>query len=287
MEEKKARKKRNIIISLIVTSSTAFVAFVLALALVIIPAQKYQNALSDIDEGNIVEAYEALVAMNDYKDSAALAESIFEDYKQAKLKVAGVGDTVYYGHYYQSTSGKEKSDVAWKVIDKKDHRLLLVSNIGLDCKPYHSEYTDVTWEDCSLRGWLNSEFLSEAFTPEEQANIPQVTVSADKNPEYPATDPGKDTKDKIFILSAAEATKYFETDTQRMCSVSNYAISKGSYISSDYTESGYSCWWVLRTPGSEQTYMTYVHFNGSIGYFGGSIIAQISAIRPAMWLEVN
>ena len=61
----------------------------------------------------------------------------------------------------------------------------------------------VTWETCSLRKWLNDEFVNEAFSKKEQKYIPTVTVPAHKNPKYD-TDPGKATKDKVFLLSAVE-----------------------------------------------------------------------------------
>ena len=42
-----------------------------------------------------------------------------------------------------------------------------------------SGYTPVTWADCTLRDWLNGEFLNTAFTSEEQAMLRSVVVSAD------------------------------------------------------------------------------------------------------------
>lgn len=80
----------------------------------------------------------------------------------------------------------------------------MISRYALDCRPYNKSDTAVTWESCTLRAWLNSEFLNEAFNGEEHALIPMVTVSADKNPSYD-TEPGKDTQDRVFLLSIKEA----------------------------------------------------------------------------------
>ena len=46
--------------------------------------------------------------------------------------------------------------------------------------------------------------------------IRPTKVTADKNPNY-STDPGKNTTDKVFLLSIIEAEKYFTLDNDRMC----------------------------------------------------------------------
>ena len=53
------------------------------------------------------------------------------------------------------------------------------------------------WETCTLRKWLNSDFLNSVFTEDEKTKINTVLVSADKNPEF-NSDPGSDTQDKVF-----------------------------------------------------------------------------------------
>ncbi len=63
-----------------------------------------------IEDGKYVEAYETLIDLNGYKDSAAKAKEIYEQYKVEKLKTAEVGDYVVFGSYEQeknSSNGKE------------------------------------------------------------------------------------------------------------------------------------------------------------------------------------
>ena len=67
--------------------------------------------------------------------------------------------------------------------------MLVISRYGLDCKPYNTEYEEITWETCSLRSWLNGEFYETAFIPEEKnvilpsslSDIPEP-ISADMMP---------------------------------------------------------------------------------------------------------
>ena len=77
-----------------------------------------------------------------------------------------------------------KEDIEWLVLETKDGKVLVISKFALDCKQYNMTYTDVTWETCSLRKWLNSSFLDAAFSSEEKAMIPMVTVAAEKYPDY-------------------------------------------------------------------------------------------------------
>lgn len=110
----------------------------------------------------------------------------------------------------------------WLVLAKEGNKVLVISKYALDCQPYNTSFTSVTWETCSLRKWLNGTFINNAFSAEEQAMIPTVTVSADKNPDY-STDPGNATQDKVFLLSITEANQYFTSDEARKCGTTEYA----------------------------------------------------------------
>ncbi len=239
---------------------------------------KYNEAIALMEAGNVVEAYEAFIALNGYKDSADKANSIYDKYQ---LKTANVGEYVFFGAYEQDNNASNgKEDIEWLVLDAKDSKMLVVSKYALDCKQYHTSYEDVTWEGCTLRGWLNNDFLNAAFSAEEKAMIPTVTVSADENPEYDV-DPGNATQDKVFLLSITEANTYFSADSQRQCMPTDYAVANGAWRSSG------NCWWWLRTPGHLQTYGAYVDFNGGIDESGTSVRYGNYAVRPAMWIDLG
>jgi hypothetical protein len=101
--------------------------------------------------------------------------------------------------------------MVWGVFsNKKDGKVLVVSKYALDCERYNASSIGVTWETCTLRKWLNDDFINSAFSADEKAIIPTVTVSADKNPQY-STYPGKATQDQVFLLSINEVEKYLHT----------------------------------------------------------------------------
>lgn len=280
--EKMKKKAKKVFIS-IASVACVCAVFLILLKTVIIPQYKLNKATQLIDSGDYKTACMLLDGLS-YKDSAEKLKSA----KQALIKTAKVGDIVYFGTYEQdndTTNGKE--DIEWLVLAKENNRILVVSDKALDCKPYNQSRDYVTWETCSLRNWLNNDFINAAFTAEERAKIPTVTVSADKNPEY-NTNPGNATKDKVFLLSIVEAEKYFTSDEARMCVPTEYAISNGAYTSGSYTKGGKAtCWWWLRSPGCNRNYAARVNLFGSVIGFGDIVDYDSDAVRPAMWITID
>ncbi len=198
------------------------------------------------------------------------------------VKNASVGDIVKFGHYEQDdddSNGKE--DIEWIVLNKEDNRVLLISKYGLDCQSYNKTDDMVSWETCSLRGWLNSSFVNAAFEAEEQAFIADSIVPADKNPKYTDVNPGNDTIDKVFLLSIDEANKYFSSNDERLCSPTKYSTAQGS-SGLDY------CVWILRTPGHFENQFAGVDSDGSIYESGGRVDLNYgSVVRPALWINIE
>lgn len=279
--------KRNKKIAIITTPIVcAIIAFIIVLNTVIIPNGKYNDAIALMDAGNIVEAYEALVALDGYKDSADKANSIYDKYMVEKmvekLKVAKAGDYVFFGAYEQdNNTSNGKEDVEWLVLEVKDGKALVVSKYALDCKQYNASNTAVTWETCTLRKWLNNDFINAAFSSYEKAMIPTVTVSADKNPDY-STYPGNATQDQVFLLSITEANKYFNSNGARQCKPTDYAVANDTWES----DRSYRRWW-LRSPGRYQDSAATVSYDGDVDVRSGSVDCDDLAVRPALWIDLN
>ena len=313
--EKRKKKAKKVFIA-IASVACVCAVFLILLKTVIIPKQKYNQAMELISSGDYDSAYELLeeigdnetIASNkydsaikyidsgDYKAACLLLDGLsykdssekFQSAKQALIKNAKVGDIVYFGTYEQdndTSNGKE--NIKWLVLAKEKNRILVISDKALDCQEYNSSDTSVTWETCTLRKWLNNDFINAAFSDDEKAMIPTVTVSADKNPEYD-TDPGNATKDRVFLLSIVEAEKYFTSDEARMCVPTEYAISNGAWTSDSYTEGGKAtCWWWLRSPGYYQYDAAFACIDGDINEHGNYVYGGNRAVRPAMWISID
>ncbi len=270
---------------LIVTASLCGFALLILIFLtveLIVPTIQYNEAVDLAESGKLDEAYDAFIVLDGFKDSADRAGKIRLPQNIEKIKEAKIGDYVKFGVYEQDNdtfNGKE--EIEWLVLDVKDSKVLVISKYALDSMPYNSTNEDVTWENCTLRDWLNSEFINTAFAADELAMIPTVTVSADKNPLY-NTNPGNATQDKVFLLSISEVYEYLTFGSARACMATDYADEKGAHTSGN----GY-CWWWLRSPGSEQNEASYVEFGWYIREDGDSVGDRGDAVRPAMWIELN
>lgn len=187
---------------------------------------------------------------------------------------------IKFGRYPQN-NGSFKEPIDWLVLQFKGNEALLVSWNALDCRPYHHEDSDITWENCDLRKWLNSEFLKEAFTPEEQSMIKLSKVVNDDTPEY-GTPSGNSTRDRIFCLSFAEAERYFKNDRERICRAAAPADAHGAFTD----RHGY-CWWWLRTSGYSNRDASFAGTDGALSPCGENVASSYNAVRPALWVKLE
>ena len=254
---------------------------------------KYNNAIALMDTGKYTEAIAAFEALNGYKDSISKIEecniNIYGEEVWSKIKSVNVGDMYSFGSYEQDNNKSNgQEDIEWLVLAKEGSKILVISKYALDCQQYNTSYTIVTWETCTLRKWLNNDFINSAFTANEKAMIPTVTVSADKNPDY-STNPGNATQDRVFLLSITEAYKYFGSNSARQCKPTKYVVAGGAYVNSD---NGLCFWW-LRSPGFDQDYAAgvYALYNdgddGEVGEYGDHVGRRDIAVRPALWIDLN
>lgn len=310
----KAAKKRKRIIAITAPIVVACIAFLIVLTTVIIPKQKLGKAMSLLDSGDYEAAYALLeeIGNNDaivsskYDRAAALINS--GDYNTALLLLKGlnyrdssekaaeclfltqkagltnvsIGSTIRFGHYEQDNNrynGKE--EIEWIVLAVDGDKALILSKYALDCQWYNSTYTNTTWEECSLRSWLNEAFYNAAFGADHQEMIISSTVSADINPSY-STSPGKSTTDRVFLLSITEVNKYFSSDSARQCQGTAYCYAQGAYK----TNKG-NCWWWLRSPGLNSKHAALVQGSGSVYNSGITVDGGIIAVRPALWINLG
>lgn len=217
------------------------------------------------------------------KDSTADAtDDKKSDNKTEVVNGHQVGDYIILGSYEQDNNiSNGKEEIEWLILDVQDGKALVISKYALDSKPFNDELKEVTWETCTLRTWLNNDFLNTAFDDNEQKRIQVVTVVAEDN--HPcSTDAGNDTQDKIFLLSCSEAKDMFESTDDRVCYATEYAISNGLWADDDN-----SCSWDLRTPGETQVENCGVNYSGIVGEYGSDVNDDDNGIRPAMWIEIG
>ncbi len=186
-----------------------------------------------------------------------------------------VGDIIEFGRYPQGARG-EVRPLEWRVLEVDGDTALLLTEKCIDCLPYNKEYADVTWRTCTLRKWMNKNFIRKAFDKSEQSFLMDCDIINYSNPDYGARG-GSRTWDRVFALSMFEADRYFKDDKSRASYPTDYAKSKKVYVEKGTGSSG---WW-LRSPGYNSGRAAYVFPGGGVFSDGGSVDDASNAVRPA------
>lgn len=291
-------------------------------------AQRYAEAAALMESGAYEEAQAAFEALGDYADSAVQAEICIyrraeeaynqADYAQAEALFASLGDVddaaararesrrkqiaagdyVAFGRWEQDDDLSNGPDpIEWLVLDRQGDRLLVITrNVFVEFQGFQTasdflnkgqdEY-HVWWEGSYTRKQLNTDFLYQAFDQDEQAAIPAVTVRTEANPanDY---DPGRDTIDRIFILSYAEMLRYLPSEADRAAEPTPYGKNT-LYINLRSTM------WHLRNPGY-RSHDSRIPDEKALVWENGTVDLQGSrddygqdwnGNRPVCWIDLS
>lgn len=236
-------------------------------------------------------------------------------YRRLRGKDATCATSASSNHYnwkedYLSYHYFKYEPIKWRVLEVNDGRALLLADQVLDDQKYNQKFEIITWENCSMRSWLNgreaiinqdgidytnTNFINTAFNVDEQKSIMTTKIINDNSSRY-ETDGGSDTLDKIFLLSESETytekaekygfTKYASTnDEGRTAQYSTYAYAMGCFksIVKNYTTNGR--WW-LRSPGTRCCAVDISEF-GDGKQSGISINSNDCGVRPALYLNLS
>ena len=206
-----------------------------------------------------------------------------------------VGDHVWFGAYPQTASGTDKTPIEWLVLDRDGDDVLLLSRYGLDCMPYHDRLEATAWSKCSLRTWLNDEFFYSAFTFEERQGVLSAFVDngAAQGCAGWLTSGGQNTIDRVFLLSYAEANRYFgltysDGNASSRAAPTDYALTRGAYAAEDCTtgDGARAGFWWLRSPGyAYQSRAAGVYHDGTLDF--DAVTYNRACVRPAIWVNLS
>lgn len=216
-------------------------------------------------------------------------------------------DCIYFGNYVQESMETNKTPVKWRVLSIDGNNAFLLSDQILELIKYNEgEPENLTWHTCSLRSWLNNEFVDETFSEKEQNSILESTVDNTIDDElkeaFPYTEWWDETptKDKVFCLSVEEVKNeaYGFPDTIKSSGIrkaedTEYVKSAEKMDEIDNYEKGVqpllrNSWW-LRTMGVGISYKedgSVVYGDGSIEWTG-ALIGELVGVRPALHLDIS
>lgn len=195
-----------------------------------------------------------------------------------KFENAKVGDVISFGSLALDDTNSDIEKILWKVLSVEKNRVLLLTTEGIDCKLYNTEAIETNWEKCSVRKWLNDDFLTNAFTEQETCRIVSSDISF-----FTESQEESICKDKLFLLSVSEAETYFSSDRERVCKPNSRALKNGAYADE---KEGNSSWW-LRSSGASAERAALVDETGAIDKSGDGVYCDGNVIRPAMWIYLD
>lgn len=317
----KAKKKAKKIAIIAAPIVCVCIAFVIVLTTVIIPNQKYNEAMDLIDSGDYESAYALLeeIGKNDviaankydraidlidsgdykaayalldglsYRDSEEKLQSMKSQQPQAFLGGADVGDTVTFGTYEQNNNYSDGNEnIEWVVIDKQEDKIMVVSKYIIAEQPFNTTNEGhISWENCTLRKWLNNDFLNEAFSGAEKNLITDTTVFST---EYLVVGATYSTTDKVFLLSENERNMLSSVDALKGIVTESVIAVFSDAANSDVANinpSNFEPLWWLRTTWeyADDPCASVVY---RVDYDGWTYAVEENAgVRPAMWISLK
>lgn len=218
----------------------------------------------DSDELAMILAYEKGLSYEaDAKWKAARAmfkKGAVEGYKDSEVKMVNAQKQILKASKPADFVRYGKCE--WQILDIKDGKALLAKRKSFVDKMYHDKSEMVTWSRCSLRKYLNDEFLKETFLTKEIENICDTSVKSVSNKKY-GTSGGEATTDKIFILDEATVNEYDEILKNKKKNMR------------------------LREPGKEASTTTFFDINGEVVEYGFPVDSNGLYVCPCMWVSIE
>lgn len=254
-DNKKKNKNKIIVILLSSIVAIALIA-TLVITFIVVPTNKYNEAVTLRDSGSWEEAYLLFSKINGYKDSADIIKQMETERPYLSIWLAKNGDIVTLGEYEQdNNTSNGKEPIEWIVLHNEDDGVYLLSKYVLDAQPFNT--TAVA--ECSLNEWLKTTFSKTAF-----ASV------------------GDDVITRVGILPKTDIDNYVITKEQRIAEHTKYALDQ-------YPQYGYTgdlVWWLIESTLHDargQIIAPVVDSNGSYEINIRDVICRCG-VRPAVWL---
>lgn len=294
----------------------------------VIPSGKYTALDSNLlQDGDTIISDSLYNQLESAAGWSANGDIIIDGNKYRRIKKSDAtdvyDDSSYCYSWLDSTTYHyfKYEPIKWRILNISENKALLLADKGVDNQKYNMSCEDVTWDNGTIRSWLNGygaisnacginyeyiNFINSAFDYSEQNAIKTTSVENKDNLKYPVAVGCDNTSDKIFLLSESDlytnnAEKYGfgflaidpECDESRYSKSTTFAKAMGACASHDGEwsfEFRENCVWWLRTHSYH-----YVRGNCTsavaVSSYGGVVdgwdIEDGMAIRPALYLDIS
>ena len=197
---------------------------------------------------------------------------------------------IKFGNYWQDASdyGNEatagKEPIVWRVLKTQtspDRTLIMSEEVLFSHRFDASQYNG--WIASELCDYLNNNWINDAFTANEQAQINTALVG---NTGFASPKEDGSGNCKIFILSSAEvaginAGGYFVNEDDRVSLVTGYK----SKFPGSVGKGRPGTWW-LRSPGNTMNDASGINGRGEMSP-NANVAYSAGGVRPALWVNMS
>lgn len=251
----------------------------------------YSNPDYKVHNDAPVRSGEKTVLFGMYPDKRVEADGLTKSITDAEYDDNGIAEVKGIKYFRTGEDGKYSyyvmNDITWRVVSEDKDKCVLMSEHAIDAVQFNDEYSDIDWNNSSLRNWLNKTFYDIAFNDEQKKNMLSMTTSSSRNPDYGLVS-GGGVSDMVSIFSAEECSEGANgfagdrkaADKDRLCKPTEFASDRGVYTDTN----GYCKWW-LRTCGVNMALEMFTNTTGVFACDGYYVIGTDIGVRPVITIS--
>ncbi|MDD6235212.1 MAG: DUF6273 domain-containing protein [Lachnospiraceae bacterium] len=251
----------------------------------------YSNPDFKVHNDAPVRSGEKTVLFGMYPEKRVGAGELTKSITDAEYDDNGVAEVKGIKYFRTGEDGKYSyyimNDITWRVVSEDKDKCVLMSEYAIDAVQFNDEYTDIDWNNSSLRNWLNKTFYDIAFNDEQKKDMISMSTASSRNPDYGFVS-GGGVSDMVSIFSAEECSEGANgfagdrkaADKDRLCRPTEFAADRGVYTDTE----GYCKWW-LRTCGVNMALEMFTNTTGVFACDGYYVIGTDIGVRPVITIS--
>lgn len=237
----------------------------------------YYRALELMNAGRMDEALLTFGEAKGYADADKHCQNLSEILEKSdEVATLEVGDCYTFGSLELDGNASNGSEgIEWYVLNNDGESVTLLSRYILFERPFNSVAGETDWAGCSLRKYLNSDFIAEVFDETEEPLLAEVTSATGTNPRFAQVNQGAESIDSVRLLSLQEYEEIYALNPELLT----------AEVFSGETWN-YSMNWWLRTMGASRMNAAFINVVGASDAGGSAVENGYYGVRPVITLKI-
>ena len=237
---------------------------------------------SEITKELDADIYQLLQSSNDWNNNNTIAINDIT-YKRIKKEDATSTGASYHWSNNSTYHYFKFEPIKWRVIEVNNNTAYMISDVALDTQKYNQKAKDVSWNNSSLRSWLNGYGASknQAAVDYSLNNFVDTAFNSTEKDSIVSTN-----DDKVTILSEEDLKNNIayglNTSDNRTCKASNYAQAMGAHA-----DALFACNYWTSSNGNSNLTAKFIKPSGEIYTKGYSVVYAGNGVRAAITINLD